>query len=316
MATEANLNDEEKFNEAFNALLENDSINLKVERVKPDNSRETVTENTIDKLLPGTNRSYNIVYNTSGGAGSGTFVISIDPDNKIKEFYKDNNLYSISFFVKGDTTRPNLAITFDGTDILDNDFVSSDPKIVMELNDKTLLPITDPSSVTVTLNTSTVTDSVITSGLNYHFNSTNPKVVVEYDPKLPDGDYIMNVKGKNALGTVTDSVGLTRHFRVNSQAQLMDVYNYPNPFARDTYFTFKLTQLPDELKIRIFTVAGRLIKEISKKSFELNYDFNRIPWDGRDQDGDYLANGVYLYKMIMKKGNITQNVIQKLAVIK
>jgi hypothetical protein len=238
-------------------------------------------------------------------------VISIDPDNKIKELYKDNNLYSIPFYVNGDTSRPSLEITIDGTDILDGDFVSSNPKIIMQLNDQTLLPITDPSSVTVTLN-----DSAITSGLNYHFNSTNPKVVVEYDPKLPDGDYIMNVKGKNALGTVTDSVGLTRHFRVNSQAQLMDVYNYPNPFARDTYFTFKLTQLPDELKIRIFTVAGRLIKEISKKSFELNYDFNRIHWDGRDQDGDYLANGVYLYKMIMKKGNITQNVIQKLAVIK
>jgi hypothetical protein len=295
-------------NEGF---TEADSIKLMVERVKPDNSRETVSVTTIDKLLPGTNKSFNILYNTSGGAGTGTFVISIDPDNKIKELYKDNNLYSIPFYVKGDTSRPSLEITIDGTDILDGDFVSSNPKIIMQLNDQTLLPITDPSSVTVTLN-----DSAITSRLNYHFNSSNPKVVVEYDPKLPDGDYILNVKGKNALGTVTDSVGLTRHFRVNSQAQLMDVYNYPNPFARDTYFTFRLTQLPDELKIRIFTVAGRLIKEISKKSSELNYDFNRIHWDGRDQDGDYLANGVYLYKMIMKKGNITQNVIQKLAVIK
>jgi len=126
----------------------------------------------------------------------------------------------------------------------------------------------------------------------------------------------LNVKGKNALGTITDSVGLTRHFHINSAAQLMDVYNYPNPFARETYFTFKLTQIPDDLKIRIFTVAGRLIKEIDKKSYELNYDFNRIHWDGRDQDGDNCANGVYLYKMIMKKGNITQNVIQKLAIIK
>ena len=297
-------------------LTEADSIKIRVERVKPDNSRETVSENTIDKLLPGTIKNYNIVYNTSGGAGTGSFVINIDPDNKIKEFYKDNNLFSIPFFVKGDTSRPSLALTIDGTDIIDGDFVSSNPKIIMQLNDHTLLPITDPSSITVTLSTADVTDSVITSGLNYHYNSTNPKVVVEWDPKLPDGDYILNVKGKNALGTITDSVGLTRHFRVNSQAQLMDVYNYPNPFARETYFTFKLTQLPDELKIRIFTVAGRLIKEIVKKSYELNYGFNRVHWEGRDQDGDYPANGVYLYKMVMKKGNITQNVIQKLAIIK
>jgi hypothetical protein len=292
-------------------LTEADSIKVRIERVKPDNSREIVAENIIDKLLQGTSKSYNTIYNTSGGAGTGTFVINIDPDNKIKEYYKDNNLFSIPFYVRGDTSRPNITITIDGVDILDGDFVSSNPEIVMQLNDQTLLPITDPSSVTVTLN-----DSVITSGLKYQFNNTNPKVVVEYNPKLPDGDYIMVVKGKNALGTVTDSIGLTRHFRVNSQAQLMDVYNYPNPFARETYFTFKLTQLPDELKIRIFTVTGRLIKEIVKKSYELNYDFNRVHWDGRDQDGDYPANGVYFYKMVMKKGNITQNVIQKLAIIK
>ncbi len=292
-------------------LTEADSVKVRVERIKPDNSREPVSENTIDKLLPGTNRNYNIVYGTSGGAGTGTFVISIDPDNKIKEFFKDNNLFNVPFYVKGDTSRPSLSITIDGADILDGDFVSSNPKIVMQLNDQTLLPITDPSSIAVTMN-----DTAVTTGLNYHFNNSNPKVIVDYDPKLPDGDYILNVKGKNALGTVTDTAGLTRHFRVNSQAQLMDVYNYPNPFARDTYFTFKLTQLPDELKIRIFTVTGRLIKEIVKKSFELNYDFNRIHWDGRDQDGDNIANGVYFYKMVMKKGNITQNVVQKLAIIK
>ena len=292
-------------------LTEADSIKVRIDRVKPDNSRETVSENIIDKLLPGSNKNYSIVYNTSSGAGTGSFVVSIDPDNKIKEFYKDNNLYTIPFYVKGDTSRPSLAITIDGTDILDGDFVSSNPKIIMQLNDQTLLPITDPASVSVTLN-----DSTITTGLNYHFNNANPKVVVDYNPKLPDGDYILNIKGKNALGTITDSLGLSRHFRVNREAQLMDVYNYPNPFAKETFFTFKLTQIPDELKIRIFTVTGRLIKEIVKKSYELSYDFNRIHWDGKDQDGNFPANGVYFYKMVMKKGNITQNVIQKLAIIK
>jgi flagellar hook assembly protein FlgD len=63
-------------------------------------------------------------------------------------------------------------------------------------------------------------------------------------------------------------------------------------------------------------VAGRLVKVIYKKSNELNYDFNRIYWDGRDADGDLLANGVYFYKIVMKKGDKTENVTQKLAIIK
>jgi flagellar hook assembly protein FlgD len=74
--------------------------------------------------------------------------------------------------------------------------------------------------------------------------------------------------------------------------------------------------VPDELKIRIFTIAGRLIKEIVKKSNELNYDFNRIYWNGRDEDGDILANGVYLYKIIMKKGNKTDTFINKIAILR
>jgi flagellar hook assembly protein FlgD len=74
--------------------------------------------------------------------------------------------------------------------------------------------------------------------------------------------------------------------------------------------------LPDELKIYIYTIAGRLVKIITKNSSQLKYDFNTIYWDGRDEDGDLLANGVYLYKIIMKKGDKTDNIIQKLAIVR
>ena len=52
------------------------------------------------------------------------------------------------------------------------------------------------------------------------------------------------------------------------------------------------------------------------KSTKLNYDFNMIYWDGRDQDGDLLANGTYLYKVILQSGNTTKSLIQKLVIIR
>jgi len=94
------------------------------------------------------------------------------------------------------------------------------------------------------------------------------------------------------------------------------VPNYPNPFKDDTYFTFKLTQIPDELKIIIYTIAGRKIKEIKLSAAELKFDFNRIFWDGRDQDGDLAANGVYLYKIISQKGSEKTELTQKLSVLR
>jgi hypothetical protein len=152
--------------------------------------------------------------------------------------------------------------------------------------------------------------------IDYSFSSNNPKLVVKYSPELEDGEYIIKVIGKNAAGKLIDPAGIVKRFLVDRRNQLLYVYNYPNPFASETYFTFKLTQIPDEIKIKIFSVAGRLIKEIKLNSSELNYDFNRICWNGRDEDGEPAANGVYIYKIIMKKGNETISAIQKLAIVR
>ena len=96
----------------------------------------------------------------------------------------------------------------------------------------------------------------------------------------------------------------------------MHVYNYPNPTSGETHFTFKLTQIPEEIKIKIFTIAGRLVKELKLTSADLKFDFNKIYWNGRDEDGDILANGVYLYKVIMKAGDKTEDVTQKLDIVR
>ncbi|MBK7981687.1 MAG: hypothetical protein IPK06_17095 [Ignavibacteriae bacterium] len=61
---------------------------------------------------------FNLSYNTSNSIGAKTFSISIDPENKIDELYEDNNYFNYSFFVKGDSTKPSLALTFDGNQIL------------------------------------------------------------------------------------------------------------------------------------------------------------------------------------------------------
>ena len=152
--------------------------------------------------------------------------------------------------------------------------------------------------------------------MTYQYNSANPKVIVTYKPVLKSGEYTLKVFAKNASGNVVDSSGVEKNFVVNEDTKILYVYNYPNPTKGETYFTFKLTQIPDELKIKIFTVAGRLIKEIDKTAAGLNFDFNSIFWDGKDDDQNAIANGTYLYKIIISRDGKQQDVTQKLAVVR
>jgi hypothetical protein len=74
---------------------------------------------------------------------------------------------------------------------------------------------------------------------------------------------------------------------------LSDVYNFPNPFKEFTYFTFNLSHR-SFTTLTLYTVTGRTIYQ---KDIVCEPGFNRILWDGKDADGDKVANGVYFYKI-------------------
>ncbi|MDX1665936.1 MAG: type IX secretion system sortase PorU [Saprospiraceae bacterium] len=82
---------------------------------------------------------------------------------------------------------------------------------------------------------------------------------------------------------------------------LEHVLNYPNPFTDRTCFQFdhniELEQM--EVLVQIYTVSGRLVKTIERSLLSdgaIRLD-DCIEWDGRDDYGDRLAKGVYLYKV-------------------
>ena len=129
----------------------------------------------------------------------------------------------------------------------------------------------------------------------------------DYSLEVKAWDVFNNFSNEESFFTVVDSDGLV----------VRDVYNYPNPFSSTTTFTFQhnLTQ-PVDVKINIYTIAGRKVQEIEQKG--INEKFVKIYWDGTDGDGDQMANGTYLYKLIVNTsdGEYTESVLGKLAIIK
>ena len=91
------------------------------------------------------------------------------------------------------------------------------------------------------------------------------------------------------------------------------LYNYPNPFKQSTCFTFNLYQEGD-VTINIYTIGGRMIKTLAQSGRSFGY--NQIYWDGRDADGNVLANGVYFYKIAVKGQSGEASAVGKMVVMK
>jgi flagellar hook assembly protein FlgD len=94
------------------------------------------------------------------------------------------------------------------------------------------------------------------------------------------------------------------HFRVvdglsTDNRLLRNVLAFPNPCDDQIGSAFSFYLLADgatDVMLRLFTVSGRAIYQRVERGLSPGY--HQWPWDGRDMEGDKLANGVYIYKMV------------------
>ncbi len=93
--------------------------------------------------------------------------------------------------------------------------------------------------------------------------------------------------------------------------QLYNAYNFPNPFRNNTKFTFELSS-EAEVSINVYTLGGKKIRKLKNKTYQPG--FNSIVWDGRNEYGKLLSNGVYLYKIIAKNNSSKTQKIGKIAI--
>ena len=130
--------------------------------------------------------------------------------------------------------------------------------------------------------------------LTYHPGS-NQLVLTYMSPELEPREYEIRLTASDVHGN-TDTERIT--FRVHDTLQLLSFLNYPNPFPRKTTLTCELTAPADLLVVKIYTLSGRLIRELSMPATP---GFLMVKWDGRDADGIEVANGVYYAKLQIKR---------------
>jgi len=90
--------------------------------------------------------------------------------------------------------------------------------------------------------------------------------------------------------------------------------NFPNPFNPDTYIPYQL-HAPAQVRLIIYDIRGGLIREIDlgyRAAGQYLTSANAAHWDGRDQRGQRVASGVYLYHL--QAGSVAH--VRKMVLVK
>lgn len=83
---------------------------------------------------------------------------------------------------------------------------------------------------------------------------------------------------------------------------LSNVLNYPNPFVNHTefWFTHNKPYEPLEVQVQVLTITGKVVWSKNQTITNQGFTSRDITWDGRDDFGDKIGKGVYVYKLTVR----------------
>lgn len=266
-----------------------------------------------------------IHFSSIGNPGYNTLWMEVNPyinGSQVQtdqlEQYHYNNILQLPIYITQDDKNPILDVTFNGLHILNGDIVDPTSEILITLKDDNPYWIMDDVSDTTLFGIYlTGPDGVqkripfIDGAGNtilqwYPATSQNLKFKIVYPKEfLSDGVYQLFVQGSDRSGNISGDYEYKVNFEVIRESSITQMMNYPNPFSTSTRFVFTLTgtEVPDDIIIQIMTVSGRVVREITEDDLgviRIGRNITEYAWDGRDEFGDPLANGVYLYQVKAK----------------
>ena len=292
-----------------NLVLLSEEINT--EQSYPDTTISyTLKGNQIHAGLISENSCINIPLDIESCADCSTIDLTLFSDKRNNEtmyngsiqIIKNIPVYQNDQFTN-DNTGPLISLSQGGVTINNNSIVNKD--LPIEIN------IQDPQGINLM--------EEFQHNIRYWFNDSNyiynlNSNLFEYDSDLCGKiSAIFSlptnlVSGNNTINIEAWDNGNNRTLleysfiiETNKDAYVNYLYNFPNPFAKNTFFTFYLSEYkePSDIEINIYTVQGEKIKTIKASCGDY---YNVLEWDGKTDTGRELSNGAYIYSF---KSNTT-----------
>lgn len=252
--------------------------------------------------MPGEETSFDIAVSTANKAGLNDVEVFVNP-RILPELYYDNNILPFKdyLYVQEDIFNPILDVTIDGRYVINGDFVSPNPAIVVKLWDEnSLLLITDTTGINVVLKYPCPDESCPFTAIYFTRSdvvwqpaTSTSNFTMKFNPEqLPEGLYTLRVEARDVRNNTSgiDPYEITFIVMENNKITLQKPY--PNPSSSVFLFTLVITGdvQPDRMQLEIINSNGQTVNEYIHEKFFTGT--NTIPWDAGS-----LPSGLYFYQL-------------------
>lgn len=307
------LHEGELFTNSYGFLNISDkffSDSLQVQYTVYNTTRKTsdVRTKKIPAPAPGAETIFDLTYHTENNPGLNDVRVFVNP-HTLPELYYDNNELLLADFLKvqADIFNPVLDVTIDGRYVTDGDFVSANPKIIIDVWDENPVTfISDTTGVKIFL---TYPDAQQPTPVYFKrndvqwFSATSvSNFRVQFLPDLPEGTYRLQIQAVDTKGNTGGAEPYAVSFVVLADQSVVIAKPYPNPSAGDVYFEVMLTgdEHPDTMWLEIMNANGQTVTTFTKH--DLFVGTNVLMWHRQNVSGGIVPEGMYLYRMILTRG--------------
>jgi hypothetical protein len=266
----------------------------------------------------------NIIYRGKASVKNGDFTFSFVVPKDIAynydfgriSYYAENEVYDAhghfeKFIVGGfdenapvDNTGPIIKLYMNDEKFVFGGTTNENPRLLAYIEDENGINTTGSGighDITTVKNNETAKTIILNDYYEADLDSYQSGKVKYPFFNLEEGRYSLKFKAWDVYNNPGDAY---TEFVVAKSAKLAlnHVFNYPNPFTTNTQFMFEHNQPGTRLdiQIQIFTVSGKLVKTIETFSNKDGFRIDGINWDGKDEYGDKIGRGVYIYRVKVK----------------
>jgi len=293
-----------------------DSLTVRYNLLNYNNPVTLPSTTRISPPMPGDTTLFTIPFNTLEKVGLNDVEVFVNP-RVAKEKSYDNNVMVLSEHLKvvADNAHPVMDVTFDGRYLVNNEFVSANPSIVIRLWDENpFIRKKDTLGIRIFLAFPCGSENCEFQPIHFSRDDINWQPATDtsdfkahFSPRqLVNGSYVLHIEASDAMGNISGETPYEIGFRVEHEPSVSTESPYPNPFYLETNFDIMVTgglNVPYFYKLQLTSLNGMRVTEFSDNTVGLHVGRNRITWDGFDKDGKSFPNGIYLYRLLINGNN-------------